>query len=136
MLNPAAPRSPETHTNHTYTWPPIQTRAQRPRLCAARQTWLLAHLAWMDQAFAKQAVPGSGPLAYLQPGPAVAASGTPAPGNATNGAAAPAGAAAAGAAPEGAAKPAGAAAPVPASAPPVAAAPQAAPAEPRTPASG
>lgn len=34
---------------------------------ASLQAWLLARLAWMDAALAKQADPAAGPFAYLSP---------------------------------------------------------------------
>ncbi|GBF98546.1 hypothetical protein Rsub_11876 [Raphidocelis subcapitata] len=47
-------------------------RQQWDAAAAALQNWLLAHLAWMDGAFAKLAAPGAGPDAYLHPAPAPA----------------------------------------------------------------
>ncbi|KAI8464000.1 MAG: coth protein-domain-containing protein [Monoraphidium minutum] len=54
----------------------LQARAPRgrpPFASLGRRDWTLRRLAWMDGAFAKQAVPGAGPDAYLQPLPPGAA---------------------------------------------------------------
>ena len=76
-------------------------RAQFANATAELQSWLFAHTAWLDGAFAKLEAPGAGPTAYLEPAGAVAGGGAGGAGGAGGGAAAalPSTAAAAAAAP-------------------------------------